>query len=44
MVKDGQTSIEDFHQTLVSKLGNLKRPPVPSPNSRKQKEKAKPLP
>jgi len=23
MLKDGTTSIEDFHSTLISKLGNL---------------------
>jgi len=45
MTKEGTTSVEDFHSTLISKLGNLKRPPVPSPNSKKKnKEVAKPLP
>lgn len=44
MIKEGSTTVEDFHSTLVNKLGNLKRPPVPSPNSKKTKERAKPLP
>jgi len=46
MLKEGTTSIENFHQTLVQKLGTLSRPPVPSlsPNKKKgSKEIAKPL-
>jgi len=46
MIKEGSTSIEDFHQSLVSKLGNLKKPPVPSSSPNKHQktlEIAKPL-